>query len=54
MDKDLNLQDLVQTLLVYEVKVGHSNVWVYKTIKKDRKISLAKCKSKEIFGYKQN
>ena len=50
VDKDLDLQDLVQTRLVYKVEVGHNNVWICKAINKDRKTSLAKCKSKEILG----
>ena len=49
VDEDLDLQDLVQTCLVYKVEVGHSNVCIYKAINKDKKKSLAKCKSKEIF-----
>ena len=53
MDEDLGLQDLVKIILVHEIEVRHNSVWVCKTIKKDKKISLAKCKSKEIFWYKQ-
>ena len=37
VDKDLGFQDLVQTLLVYEVEVGHNSVWICKTIKKDKR-----------------
>ena len=48
VDKDLGLQNLVQTLLVYKAEVGHNSVWVCKTIKKDKKASLVKCESKEI------
>ena len=48
VDKDLSLQDLVQTLLVYKTEVRHSSVWVCKTINKDKKTLLAKCESKEI------
>ena len=44
VDKDLGLQNLVQTLLVYKAEVGHSSMWVCKTIKKDKK------KKKNIVG----
>ena len=38
VDKDLSLQDLVQTCLIYKAEVGHSSVWVCKAINKDKKI----------------
>lgn len=50
VDEDLGLQNIVHAFLVYKTEVGHSNVWVYKTIKKDSKVTLAKCYSKGILG----
>ena len=50
MNEHLGLQNFVQTILIYEIKVGLSSAWVYKITKKDRKTSLAKCKLKKILG----
>ena len=41
MDKHIGLQDLIQTRLVHEIKVGNSRVLICKTIRK-KNISLAK------------
>ena len=38
----LDLQDLVQTRLVHEIEVRHNSVLICRTMKRNRKISLAK------------
>ena len=38
VDKHISLQDLIQTRLVHEIKVGNSRVLICKTIGKDKNI----------------
>ena len=47
MDEDLGLQDLVQTCMVHKIEVGLEACGFAKP---STKKSLAKCKSKVIFG----
>ena len=42
MYKHLYLQDLVQTLLVNKTEVGHSSVFIWEIIERNRKTLLAK------------
>ena len=42
VDEHLDLQDLVQTLLVNKTEVGHSSVFIWEIIERNRKTLLAK------------